>query len=75
MAEIIHIKQYTSCEISAEEMLRNISKESPANAFVMFWPNDGSMPTYHCSTGDMPVIMMRIQQFIHKYYNGDFTDE
>lgn len=73
MAEIIDFHQYVTGEMPAPEMLRNIADGEPINAFVIVWPADGSMPTYHSSTSDIPVIMMRCQEFIHKYFNGDFS--
>lgn len=62
----------TTDDIDCSDMLRAIAESSPSNAFVIVWPEDGSLPTYHCSTGDMPVVLMRLNQFIHKFYNGDF---
>ena len=59
----------------APGILRAIADEEPKNVFVIAWPNDGSMPTYHSSTSDTPVVLMRLQEFIHKYYNGDFSTE
>jgi hypothetical protein len=73
MADVYTLNCITTLDISASQMLINISEDKPKNAFVIAWPEDGSMPTYHSSTSDVPVILLRLQEFIHKYYNGDFT--
>lgn len=75
MAEIIKLDCVTKHDISASEMLRNIAENDPIHAFVIVWPKDGKMPTYHCSTADMPVVLMRCQQFIHKCFDGTFMEE
>jgi len=72
MSNVIKLPILTRQDLSANEMLTNIAESNPDHAFVIVWPSDGSMPTYHCTTGDTPVVLMRIQEFIHKYYNGDF---
>lgn len=72
MAEILHLDTLTKHELDTAEMLRSIAENDPEYAFVICWPKDGSDPTYHSNTGDTPVILMRINEFIHKYYNGDF---
>jgi predicted xylose isomerase-like sugar epimerase len=66
------INPFTTQDISAPDMLRHIADNNPAQAFVVCWPNDGSMPTYHSSTGEVPEVLMRVQEFIHKFYNGEF---
>jgi hypothetical protein len=74
MADILTLPTLiTKHDIQADEMLRNIAESAPNHAFVVAWPEDGGMPTYHCSTGDIPVVLMRVQEFIHKYYSGDFS--
>ena len=72
MGDVIKLELITRCPLDAAEMLRNIADEKPANAFVICWPEDGTMPTYHCSTGDTPVVLMRLHEFIHKFYSGEF---
>jgi hypothetical protein len=72
MAEIIHLEIVTKHDISAAKMLREIAKSKPAHAFVIVWPESGADPTYHSSTADAPVVLYRIQEFIHKYYNREF---
>lgn len=73
MAKILQLPELiTKHDINPARMLREIAKEKPDQAFVIVWPADGSMPTYHSSTGDTPVIMMRMQEFMHKYFSGDF---
>jgi len=69
---VIKFPGITKHDISASEMLQNIATEEPKNAFVIVWPEDGGMPTYHSSTGDIPVILMRLHDFIHKWHNGEF---
>lgn len=69
---VIRINFSTVKDISASDVLRNIADNNPKHVFVIAWPEDGSMPSYHSSTSDMPVILMRINEFVHKYYNGDF---
>lgn len=70
---IVKFKGVYYGELSAPEMLRNVAYDSPNHAFVIAWPADGTMPSYHSSTSDMSVVLLRLQEFIHKYYNGDFT--
>jgi len=77
MNNIIDIKDYLKQkqedkDLPPSEMLKEIAKKDMRAAFVITWPSDGSMPTYHSSTTDTPVILMRLQEFIHKVYNGDF---
>ncbi len=71
---VIKVEFRTRNPIETKEMLEAIADDNPKNAFVIAWPADGSMPTYHASTGDMLVVLMRVQEFIHKFYNGDFND-
>lgn len=74
MAEVLEMtKLITRHDINAASMLRTIAKEKPEHVFVIAWPKDGAMPSYHSSTADTPVIMMRIQEFMHKYFSGDFS--
>ncbi len=74
MADILEFPELiTNHDLKADEMLRYIADGEPNDAFVIVWPKDGSMPTYHSSTGNTPIVLMRIQQFIHKYYSGDFS--
>lgn len=72
MTNIIKLPVITKLDLQPDEMLRNIADSNPANAFVLVWPNDGSLPTYHCSTGDTPVVLLQLQMFVHKMFNGDF---
>lgn len=73
MGDVIKMKIITKNDISASDMLKNIACENPNHAFVVVWPNDGSMPTYHSSTSDVSIVLMRINEFVHKFYNGDFA--
>lgn len=61
-------------ETTAADMLRKIAEDEPKYAFVISWPKDGKRPTYHSNTSDVPVILLRLQQFIHKLFNGDFSE-
>lgn len=73
MAEIIELPYLvTRHDIDAADMLSSIAEDKPDNAFVIVWPADGSMPTYHSSTSDVPVVLMRLQEFMHKYFSGEF---
>jgi hypothetical protein len=74
MSNVIKFPGDTLEDLDAATMLRNIADSEPQNAFVILWPSDGSIPTYHSTTSDIPVVMLRIQGFIHKVYNGDFGD-
>jgi hypothetical protein len=74
MTNVITLPIVTKLDIKAPDMLRAIADDEPKNAFVIAWPGDGTRPTYHSSTADMAVVLMRVQQFIHKFYEGDFTD-
>lgn len=69
---VIKFPGITKHDIQADDMLRSIAENKPLHAFVICWPEDGSMPTYHSSTADTPVVLMRLNEFIHQYYNGDF---
>jgi len=72
MTNVIKVDFITRHTLDSKEMLTEIAKDNPKNTFVICWPESGELPTYHCNTGDMPVVLLRLQQFIHKYYNGDF---
>lgn len=72
MNNVLKFPAITRHDISTKEMLVNIAESNPSNAFVIVWHSDESMPTYHSNTSYMPVVLMRVQEFIHKYYNGDF---
>ncbi len=61
-------------DINASDMLRVIADENPKHVFLISWPKDGGAPTYHSSTCDTPVVLMRLQEFIHKLFNGEFVD-
>lgn len=69
---IVRLKVITRLDLQPKDILEAIAKDNPKNVFVISWPEDGGMPTYHSSTGDMPTVLMRIQGFIHKFYNNDF---
>lgn len=62
-------------KLTAPVMLERIARDWPdaKAAFVIVWPGDGSMPQYFSNTADNAVVMLRLQQFIHKWYNGDFA--
>lgn len=76
MAEILEIPNFiTKCDIPADSMLREIAKSEPDHAFVVCWPKDGSFPTYHCTTSDMPVVLHRLQTFIHRYFQQEAGHE
>ena len=70
---IIKLDFITRHDIDSAGMLNSIAEQKPKNAFVIAWPEDGKMPSYHCNTSDMPVVLIRLQEFIHKFYNGDFN--
>lgn len=72
MGEVIKIEFMTKHDISAEEMLNNIATLKPKHAFVIVWPEDGSEPTFHSSTGDAVTILYRIREFEHSLFSGDF---
>jgi hypothetical protein len=72
MAEIIVLDVITKHDIPAERMLRNIADGEPEHAFVITWPKDGGVPSYHSSTADTPVVLMRLREFEHKLFSGEF---
>lgn len=72
MTNVIKLDLFTKNDIDSQYMLRNIADSDPENVFVICWPKDGTMPTYHSSTNDTSVVLLRIQEFIHRFYNGDF---
>ena len=74
MNNVIKFPSGINHELDSAEMLHEIAKDAPKKVFVICWPEDGSMPTYHTNTADYPVIMMRLQHFIHKMYNEEFGD-
>ncbi len=74
MAEIYNLSLITKHDLNAAAMLKAIAKEKPTHAFVIVWPEDGSRPTYHSTTSDMPVVLLRLQEFTHKYFMGHFED-
>lgn len=74
MDNVIKINFLTNQDINTSDMLRAIADENPKHAFVITWPENGDLPDYHSSTGDTPVVLMRINEFIHKYYNGEFGE-
>lgn len=73
MGEVIKLDINTRLDINASDMLRSIADQNPKHAFVCVWPEDGSIPTYHSSTGDISTVLMRVNEFVHRYYNGDLT--
>ncbi len=72
---IVPFTGITKHDLTASTMLENIAAENPKNVFLIVWPEDGSMPTYHSNTCDIAVVLMRLNQFIHQYYNGDFEGD
>lgn len=76
MAEILQLPDFiTKCDIPANSMLKEIALSEPDHAFVVCWPKDGSLPTYHCSTSDMPVVLFNLQKFIHRFYTEAVNHE
>ena len=70
MAEILELPNFiTKCDIRADSMLREIAKSEPDHAFVICWPKDAGLPTYHSTTSDMPIVLMNLQKFMHRFYN------
>ena len=74
MTNVISFPGVTTYDLNAADMLEAIAEDNPQNAFVICWPEDGSLPTYHSSTGDTPVVLYRLQEFIYQVYRGDFDD-
>lgn len=73
MTNIIPFRGVTKSELSASDMLKNIADDcKPKHAFVICWYEDG-LPSYHSSTGDAPVVLYRLQEFMHKEFSGDFS--
>lgn len=70
MQLINHKKRFPPTGDRAERMLRDIADKKPAYAFVIEWPSDGSMPIFHTSTEDAPVIAYRLQNFLSDLYSG-----
>jgi hypothetical protein len=75
MADIIHMYETTALDQRPEEVIEGVLANKPAHLFIIAWPSDGSKPTYHSTTSDAPVILMRLAEFQHKYFNGDFYEE
>lgn len=74
MADIIHMYDATHLDQNSEEVLHGLAAKKPKHVFIIAWPEDGSMPTYHSTTSDFPTVLMRLREFEHKYFNGDFTE-
>lgn len=73
MGDVVRWNGITRHELNSEDMLTAIAAEKPDKVFVITWPEDGSMPSFHSNTQDIPVVLMQLQRFIHKFYNGDFS--
>lgn len=73
MTNVIKLDFITK-NLDASEILKEIAKENPKHCFVITWPEDGSMPCYHSSCSDMPTVLLRVNGFVHKFYNGDFDE-
>lgn len=70
---IIPFKGITKHDLNPKTMFEAIiENDSPHHAFVICWPEDGSHPTFHSTTGDTAVVLYQLQRFIHKYFNVDF---
>lgn len=72
MGDVIQFSTLTKLDLESETMLEEIAKSKPDFCFVICWPKDGGMPTYHSNTGDAPTVIYRLQEFIHKELSGDF---
>ena len=72
MSNVIKLPALWHSDLNAEDVLFAIAASKPKHAFVITWPEDGSMPTYHSSTSDTPVVVYRINEFLHKLYSGEF---
>lgn len=77
--KIINLQDYkkklaSDQEVNCSDILMEIAKQDPKNIFVITWGKDSSTTTYHSSTSDMPNVLLKLQTFIHKYFNGDFND-
>lgn len=78
MGEVIRLHPLLVGEetLSVKKMFDGIIElNNPKHAFVICWPEDGKLPSYHSTTGDIPVVLLRLQEFIHKYYNGEFNGD
>lgn len=69
---VVRLQTLTKLDIPVDVVLENIKEEDYNHIFLIGWPKDGSMPKYHSTTGDAPVVMHRLNDFIHKFYNGEF---
>jgi hypothetical protein len=75
MTNVINFPGAYYSNIDATPMLQSIAAtEDPKYAFVIVWPEDGGQPSFHSNTSDVPVILYQLQRFIHKYFDGDFTE-
>ena len=71
MTNIIKFPGITNLDIDSAEMLTEIAKEKPEHVFVVTWNDEGDA-NYHSNTGDIAEVLLQLNQFIHKYYSGDF---
>ncbi len=74
-AEIIYMYDTTNLDQRADEILQAVLDNNPAHLFIIAWSKDGSLPTYHSTTSDFPTVLMRLREFEHKFFNGDFSGE
>lgn len=72
MGDVVKWNGHTYLDIDPADMLRAIADEKPVNAFVITWDNDRIQTNFYSSTTKTPIVLMRLNEFIHKYYNGDF---
>jgi len=71
-AKIIQFTGLTCLNLDAASILRNIADENPENAFVITWSNEERESKFYSSNAITSEILMRLNEFIHRYYNGEF---
>lgn len=60
---------------STEELLKELINRKPKYVFAIEWPEDESMPICHTSTSSMPVLALRLQNFLTDLYSGKYDDK
>lgn len=62
-------------ENTTEILLRELKSRNPKYCFAIEWPENGDEPIFHTSTSDMPVLTLRLQNFLSELYAGKHNDK
>lgn len=73
MDNVVQFPGLTLLDLDAATILNNIAGLKPQNVFVITWDDEGGV-SYHSNLADTKEVVSECQQFIHSYYNGDFSE-